>query len=132
MKTKKRKEDENSALRIAQLKEIEGRLKTERREIVEALYAESRPGNELVEGWQELDDPSEREIRDVEFSHQQSLRERLRNIDKAVERLSDASYGICAECGQQISLKRLSIDPAVTLCIDCQGAMEGEIFSPSL
>lgn len=131
MKTINRKKAD-SVPRDEQLKDIEEKLRTERRELVQVLYAESRPGNELVEGWQELDDPSERELREVEFSHRQSVYDRLRRIDKAIERLRENTYGSCAECGQQIAPKRLMADPAITLCIVCQEAAEGEIVSPSL
>jgi len=132
MKPIDKKTSSYSSSQESRLKEFGDRLRAERRELVEALYEESRPGNEIVEGWQELDDPSEREIRDVEFSHRQSLRDRLRRVDKALERLSEHSYGLCDECGRQIADKRLDSDPAIALCIDCQEAAEGEVISPSL
>lgn len=47
-------------------------------------------------------------------------RKRLREIDDAVRKIDQGSYGICEECSEEISEKRLKIMPAANLCIDCQ------------
>lgn len=131
--TQGKKIDEyKAALQAIESTKLEERLKAERRQLAEAMSEKTYPGNELVEGWQELDDPSEREIREVEFIQRQSAFDRLRKIDKAIERLRDKTYGSCAECEEPISAKRLIVDPAIILCIDCQAAMEGEVTAHSL
>ena len=38
----------------------------------------------------------------------------------ALRRLDEDEFGYCLACGERISLQRLEIDPAVTLCVDCQ------------
>ncbi|MFN0263261.1 TraR/DksA family transcriptional regulator [Tepidamorphus sp. 3E244] len=43
----------------------------------------------------------------------------LRRIDAALERLDEGEYGECDSCGEEISDKRLSVDPAAHLCIAC-------------
>jgi len=43
----------------------------------------------------------------------------VQQIDRALQRIKEDSYGICAECGNPISEKRLMVIPYVTLCIDC-------------
>lgn len=43
----------------------------------------------------------------------------LQRIDAALERLDTNEYGYCLTCGDEISVKRLELDPAVTVCIDC-------------
>ena len=40
-------------------------------------------------------------------------------IDKALQRIEQGRYGLCIECGEQISVERLAALPAVELCIDC-------------
>ncbi|MCB1481656.1 MAG: TraR/DksA C4-type zinc finger protein [Rhodobiaceae bacterium] len=40
-------------------------------------------------------------------------------IERALQRLEEGEYGICAECGEDISANRLSADPAAHLCITC-------------
>ncbi|MDA7945986.1 MAG: TraR/DksA C4-type zinc finger protein [Hyphomicrobiaceae bacterium] len=45
----------------------------------------------------------------------------LIKIEQALERMNDGEYGYCVECGEDISAKRLEIDPAATHCIRCAG-----------
>ena len=44
----------------------------------------------------------------------------LRAIEAARTRLSDGSYGICADCGGDIGYERLKANPAALRCIACQ------------
>jgi RNA polymerase-binding transcription factor DksA len=46
----------------------------------------------------------------------------LIDIDTALARLSDGSYGICAECTQTIGAKRLEAMPATRYCVRCASA----------
>lgn len=49
----------------------------------------------------------------------------IRKIDAALARLDSDDYGWCVRCGEEIAAKRLALDPAVPVCIDCaQGAAE--------
>ena len=43
----------------------------------------------------------------------------LQRIEAALARLDTNDYGYCLTCGEEISVKRLELDPAVTVCIDC-------------
>ncbi len=43
----------------------------------------------------------------------------LARIDQALKRHEEDEYGWCAECGEPIACKRLEIDPAAHLCINC-------------
>jgi DnaK suppressor protein len=43
----------------------------------------------------------------------------LNRIDAALKRIDDDEYGYCIECGDEISDKRLEIDPSATHCIAC-------------
>ena len=50
------------------------------------------------------------------------LRASLENVDKALERISEGTYGVCERCRQPIADARLEAMPAVTLCITCATA----------
>lgn len=50
-----------------------------------------------------------------------ALRE-LADLDAALERLRDGTYGICVSCGTAIPVERLRLLPAATLCVPCAGA----------
>lgn len=49
-------------------------------------------------------------------------RERLlqHQIQAALSRLDEGTFGICQECGEDIPLKRLEAQPTSALCIGCQ------------
>ena len=44
----------------------------------------------------------------------------LADIDGAIGRIADGSYGVCTECGAPILAKRLSALPWTTHCLFCQ------------
>lgn len=43
----------------------------------------------------------------------------LQKIAAALKRIEHDDYGYCTECGEEIALKRLEFDPAITLCFNC-------------
>ncbi|MFD6053646.1 TraR/DksA family transcriptional regulator [Agromyces sp. NPDC060279] len=43
----------------------------------------------------------------------------LAEVDRALARLADGSYGVCTNCGKPIAVARLEARPTATLCIDC-------------
>jgi DnaK suppressor protein len=45
---------------------------------------------------------------------------RLRLIDEALARLDNGTYGICADCGDEIGLGRLKVLPFAVRCVDCE------------
>jgi DnaK suppressor protein len=48
----------------------------------------------------------------------------LDKINKALERIDNNSFGVCEECGDEISVKRLEARPETTLCIRCKEDQE--------
>ena len=56
------------------------------------------------------------------------LRERerglLNKINAALEKIGQATYGECEQCGEEIGLKRLEARPVAELCIDCKAEQE--------
>ncbi|MFZ0173622.1 MAG: TraR/DksA C4-type zinc finger protein [Acidimicrobiales bacterium] len=43
-------------------------------------------------------------------------------IDRALEKLANGTYGLCDACGDEIAPERLEILPWATRCITCQAA----------
>lgn len=43
----------------------------------------------------------------------------VRDVDRAITRLGDGTYGVCDSCGGTITVARLEARPTATLCIDC-------------
>ena len=58
--------------------------------------------------------------REKELSIEQNVRDLIQKIDRALKRIDDGTYGICVNCGAQISPDRLEAMPWATLCIDCK------------
>jgi DnaK suppressor protein len=48
----------------------------------------------------------------------------LTKIQKALERIASKTFGICEECDEPISEKRLEARPETTLCIRCKEDQE--------
>ena len=48
------------------------------------------------------------------------LEDRLVEVEQALERIEEGTYGICTNCGQPIQAGRLEALPEAELCIDCQ------------
>ncbi len=48
----------------------------------------------------------------------------LDKITKALAKIEGGEFGVCEECGQEISLKRLEARPETTLCIQCKEDQE--------
>jgi DnaK suppressor protein len=43
----------------------------------------------------------------------------LQKIAAALRRIEAGDYGDCVRCGEEIAIRRLALDPAAPLCIDC-------------
>lgn len=52
------------------------------------------------------------------------LIELLRQVDSALERLGEGSWGHCAICHGEVETDRLSADPLVTVCLECLSPSE--------
>ena len=48
----------------------------------------------------------------------------IRKIQAAIQRLDDGTYGICEDCGEDISIPRLKARPVTKLCINCKARQE--------
>lgn len=52
----------------------------------------------------------------------------LKKVEAAKQKIADGTYGICEDCGADISQKRLLARPTASLCIGCQEEKEKEKF----
>ena len=69
-------------------------------------------------------DDGDKSVEDHEHHVQSAVQsmksEQLDDIEQALEKLAEGSYGICAECGCEIPIQRLAIQPAASYCVACQ------------
>ena len=48
-----------------------------------------------------------------------NLRESLNDVEAALVKLDNGTFGVCEGCGQPIAPDRLEAKPAAKLCMDC-------------
>ena len=58
--------------------------------------------------------------RERDLSLQNNSRDIVAQINKALMRIADGSYGTCERCGRSITAARLQTLPHVSLCQDCK------------
>jgi len=93
-----------------------------------------RKGEETIEDMTDTRemyaDPADRATAESDRSFTLRLRDRerklIKKIQEAQQRLEDGTYGICEECGDEISVPRLKARPVTTLCIACKSREEEE------
>jgi RNA polymerase-binding transcription factor DksA len=90
-------------------------------ESLEVVFSGFVESSELVA----TDDEHDPEGHTIAFERQQVaglLRDakiRLADLDRALKRLDDGTYGTCASCGSSITDARLDAMPGTARCIDC-------------
>lgn len=103
--------------------------------IKEALLARKRELEEAIKQLQsdsdvsdQTQDPGDQAISAAFESLKSSLHnneyEEFKMIEKALQMIDAGTYGICADCNQPISEKRLKSYPNATRCILCQEKAE--------
>jgi RNA polymerase-binding transcription factor DksA len=53
-----------------------------------------------------------------------NLEEQITEVDAAMKRLEDGTYGTCEKCGKPIGDERLDVVPTARYCVEDQGARE--------
>jgi DnaK suppressor protein len=100
----------------------------ERRDELEAEYtaavAESTLAGVVDSGDDVADLGTKAFNREQEFALALSLRTRLDQVERALERLDAGHYGTCETCAGEIPVARLAAFPSVTLCVSCKSRSE--------
>ncbi|MGC9348986.1 MAG: TraR/DksA family transcriptional regulator [Anaerolineae bacterium] len=47
------------------------------------------------------------------------LRGRVDELEQALDRLGEGTYGVCERCGKRINPDRLAVLPDTTICVSC-------------
>ena len=70
------------------------------------------------------DDQADAGSKTFEREHEMSLannaRDMLVQIERALARIDDGTYGVCESCGKPIGKARLQAFPRATLCVSCK------------
>ena len=108
-------------------------LLDERRRVAAAIdnLHDDHPGSMAEESGEDAvfdnhlaDTATETYDRELDYTLEENAEHVLSDIDAALKRIEDGTYGICTNCGKQIPEERLEARPWATLCIDCQRQRE--------
>ena len=72
----------------------------------------------------EMDLASSEGMQSFEFRLRGREKTFLQKIDRAIRKIDEGDFGVCEECGEEISTKRLEARPETTLCIRCKEDQE--------
>jgi DnaK suppressor protein len=121
---------QTSAMAAGRYADLKQMLEDRQREIVNEVQGRIRDQRE-ADAWGKVNEvldageSSEADIQeDIEFALIQMKAETLTKINDALARLEDGVYGYCADCGGEISDKRLRALPFAVRCKDCEEGRE--------
>jgi DnaK suppressor protein len=99
-------------------------LLEERGRVTDAIeYLQKENAGSLEEETPETGDADTATVtvdREMDYSLEENSAHVLTEIDAALARIADGSYGRCSRCGKPIGEERLEAMPYATLCIECK------------
>ena len=105
-----------------QLTEVQARLQARRRQLAGELAELTKPpeaGSNLSFGKRIGEGTTEAVERISSTAAARSIAAALTEVDRALEKVDEGTYGRCDDCGQTISSERLEAMPSATLCVTC-------------
>lgn len=105
---------------------LRSRLESERKRLIEELEqlkASIRPANERREG-SPFGKREEEATESFELEKRLALEKRIRDllaeVEHALNKFEQGTYGLCDSCGQPINPARLEALPQANLCLRCK------------
>ena len=105
---------------------LRSRLEREQKRLaeeLEQLKASVRPADERREGspfGKREEEATEALELEKRLSLEQRIREQLAEVEHALHKFEEKTYGLCDSCGQSIDPARLEALPQAALCLDCK------------
>ena len=103
---------------------IQAVLEQKRIELIHLL--QTRDGITIEKSADQLDEIQFASERDMAIRNVDRESKALRLVDAALRRAHEGSFGVCIECDDAISPKRLSAAPWAARCIQCQEVADRE------
>lgn len=103
-----------------EIKKYEERLGQEKEKLVREIHEHEQVvdlGNDIDSEEEEADEAEET---GNQLAISRALRERLAEIEEAIESIREGKYGICKNCGKDISKEVLNVVPESRLCKSCK------------
>lgn len=99
-------------------------LEAKRAELVELSTMSSGSRDTVTLDQQSVGRLSRMDAMQGQAMAQEAERRRLldiQRVDAALKRIASGDFGYCVQCDEPIAEKRLEIDPAASVCINCAG-----------
>ncbi len=117
-----------SHLNPKQLEKFKSLLSEKRRRLLEQAHETLE--NEMIlstdDRFDEVDQASSEYMQAFSFRLRGRERHLVNKIELALRKIDEGTYGVCEECEEPISTKRLEARPEAPLCIQCKEAQEKE------
>jgi len=113
-------------MRKKEFRRIYNELKDKKVEILNRLMKERTDYYENLrnEGGDLADEASESIERELIYDLSGAEKREGEEIDTALGKMDEGTYGNCETCGQEISLERIKIKPYAKYCTKCKEAQE--------
>lgn len=117
--------EETAKFPEADLKEFRKRLLDARAKATAGVDAMKATGfNESEDHEADGGDGTAQTLRLQALGQMGNINRTIQQIDEALHRIDDGTYGVCTVCGQLIRKPRLLNQPFVLTCMECQSEME--------
>ena len=115
-------------LKGQKLEKFKQRLVAKRKELVSEVRGSNVGSLETsADGIQDIaDQASSAYTKEFLLSIGDAERRMLRQVDEALDKIRQDTYGLCESCGEMINERRLEALPFARLCIKCQEKEEEE------
>ena len=108
------------------LKLLRSHLKSEQKRLIdelEQLEANARPMDERREGspfGKREEEATEALELEKRLAMEKRTRDQLADVEHALKKFEEGTYGLCDSCGNPIDPERLEALPQATLCMECK------------
>lgn len=122
-------------LSAAKLKRFEKKILTELRESAayvedinkdQSIGAKESSGDLSSYAYHQADQGSDTNLMEQTVMMMEQERDKIRELNDALKRIYEGTYGLCEMCGENISEVRLDMIPQATYCISCKEKLENK------
>jgi len=110
------------------IEEQKEKLIEEKKELIHLLSSFAEQDKKDPDNWKtkypKMSNNLEEEVNEVEdlgdlLPAEYALELKLKNVNTALKNIENGAFGNCVECGKEISIERLKINPSAQKCMDC-------------
>jgi len=106
------------------LSKFKKRLEKLKAEILKIIQSHEQESSTSIHSIDEVDQASELVEKMMDFAMSSNFRTNIKKVEDALKRIELGEFGKCANCSNEISIKRLEVLPFTQYCIECQKEFE--------